>query len=74
MPAIDQFFQPFFLLKILILIMIFIYFIFTFVILNQVNTMNRIITEAHSSPILYFIALLNLFIAISLFFFVLVIL
>lgn len=71
---INLFFQPFFLIKIVFLVIIFIYLVFTFVVFNQVGTMNRVVTEIHSSTTLRVITFLNLLLAISLFFYVLVIL
>lgn len=56
-----------FIIKILFAIILFIYVIFTFVIVNQVTTMNKVITEKHSSFILTFIAFLIMILAISLF-------
>jgi len=70
----NQFLQPLLMLKIAILVIIFIYFLFTIVIYTQVNTMNQIINEVHSSAILQTIAILNLLLAISLFVLALVIL
>lgn len=64
---LDLLIQPFFILKIIFLIIIFSYLVFTFVVFNQVGTMNRVITEIHSSTTLRIIALLNFLIAISLF-------
>lgn len=70
----SQFLQPLFGLKILFSIIIFIFIVFTFVVLNQVNTMNKIVSEAQSSFILKLIAILNLLLAVSLFLFALAIL
>lgn len=72
--AVSLIFQPLFLLKILFLIFIFFYVIFTFIILNQVQGMNKIITNISFSTVIKIIALLNLIIAFSLFLYVLVIL
>lgn len=63
----DQLFQTFSILKIIFLIIFFLYFGFSFVVLNQVRTMNRVLTEIHSSTALRMIAFLNLIFAISLF-------
>lgn len=65
---------PLLLLKIGILAIISLYAIFTFVILNQIQVMNRILHELHSSAVVQFIALLLIFLTVSLFFLALVIL
>lgn len=70
----DQLLNPFFLLKIGFLLVIFIYIIFSLVVLNQVSAMNNIIKEVRSSAIIFFLAILNLFLAVSLFIIALVIL
>lgn len=66
--------QPLFFLKIFSLIIILFYLGFAVVVFNQVKTMNKTITEVHSSAILQMIAILNLLLAISLFVLALVIL
>lgn len=71
---LSQFLQPLFGLKIIFLIILFLLIIFNFVIQNQVNTMNKIVSEAQSSFILKLIAVLNLLLVISLFLFALAIL
>lgn len=60
--------------KITVLILIAFYAIFTFVIFNQVLVMNRIVTLNHASNFLKLIAILHIFLAISLFITALVIL
>ncbi|GEM_PF-6553049 len=70
----DLFLRPFFLLKIGFLLVIFIYIIFSLVVLNQISAMNNIIKEVRSSVIVYFLAILNLLAALSLFLISLVIL
>lgn len=66
--------NPLFLTKIGLVILIALFFIFVFVVLNQVKTMNNIVTEVKSSGIIMAIAILNLFAALSLFIAALVIL
>lgn len=63
----SQFTEALFLLKAVFLIILFLFALFSFVVLNQTNVMNKIITEAHFSPILKIIAILNLVVVISLF-------
>lgn len=69
-----QIFSGSFLTKTLILILIFGYIIFAIVILNQVRVMNKIVTYAGFSSILFFIALANLLVSIALFVYALLIL
>lgn len=71
---LNQLFQPIVALKIVFLIIILLYAIFTIVVFTQVNTMNGIVTEVHSSFVLKLIALINILLAISLFVFAVVIL
>lgn len=61
-------------IKIGFLIANFLYIIFAFIILNQVVSMNNIISEVHASSILKTIAVLNIVFALSLFLIALVIL
>lgn len=64
---LTQFLQPLLALKIVFLLIIAFFIVFTFVVVNQVNTMNKIVSEAHSSFTLKLIAILNLLLAVSLF-------
>lgn len=61
-------------LKIVFLVVFLLYAIFTLVVFNQVRTMNRVVTELHSSTILAIVAFLNVVVALSLFVYALVIL
>lgn len=63
----DQLLQAFSIVKIIFLIIFFLYFVFSFVVLNQVRTMNKVLVEIHSSTALGITALINLILAISLF-------
>lgn len=60
--------------KITVLALISFYIVFTFVVLNQVSVMNRIVTLTHASNFLKIIAVIHFFLAISLFIAALVIL
>ena len=66
--------SPSLLFKIVALVFLFLYVVFTFVILTQVNVMNKIITEERSSALLKTIAIIHVVLAISLFVFAIVIL
>lgn len=54
-------------IKIGILILLFLYIIFAFVVLNQIRIMHRIIHEDYSSVTVFFLGLLHLAFAVSLF-------
>ncbi|RJQ38409.1 hypothetical protein C4559_01285 [Candidatus Microgenomates bacterium] len=71
---LNQIFQPLFAVKIVLIIAAFVFLIFTFVVFNQIRVMNDILSEEHSSLVLKIIGILNIFLAFSLFIFVLVIL
>ena len=69
-----MFFDTIFLTKIAFLFIIGFFTIFTFVIVNQIKTMNQVVAEEKSSGLLFILAIINFIIAISLFVFTLVIL
>lgn len=71
---LNQIFQPLFAVKVVLIIAAFVFLIFTFVIFNQIRVMNEIVNEKNSSSALKIIGILNIFLAFSLFIFVLVIL
>ena len=76
--SIDIFLQgllePLGFIKAVFLVVVFIYIIFAFVMLVQVRTMNNVIHETISSTILFSLAIINLFAALSLFAYALAIL
>jgi len=56
-----------FFIKIAVLIVLFMFTVFTLVILNQIRTMNRIITQSVVSSVLFLVALGLVFASMSLF-------
>lgn len=58
---------PFFFIKIGFLVLLFGYIIFAFVILNQVISLNKIITIKSATGFNFYIALLHLLVSVSLF-------
>lgn len=62
-----QILDPLFLTKIGFIVFIGFYAIFTFVVFNQVKTMNKIVNEDKSSNFIFILSLLNMLLAVSLF-------
>lgn len=60
-------FAAFTLIKIAVLLLLALYIAFTFVVFVQVRTMNKIVSQATSSKILTVLALLQVFLSLSLF-------
>lgn len=71
---LSQFFQPLIWVKMTLLLFLLFYASLSFVILNQVRVMNRIIKEVRASTIFFLFAILNFLMAFSLFLLALVIL
>lgn len=71
---LSQFFRPLIWVKMTLLLFLLFYASLSFVILNQVRVMNRIIKEVRASTIFFLFAILNFLIAFSLFLLALVIL
>lgn len=63
---IENFFQGYFLVKLLILFLILFYEVFSFAVLNQIKTMNQIVLQP-SSTIVEYIAKANLITGFALF-------
>lgn len=60
-------FTAFTLIKIAVLLLLALYIAFTFVVFVQVRTMNKVVSQATSSRILTVLALLQVFLSLSLF-------
>lgn len=71
---LSQITQPIFALKIIFLVVIFSFIIFTIVVFTQLNVMNKVVEEVHTSFVLEVAAAINILLAISLFLLALVIL
>lgn len=71
---LNQIFQPVFIIKPVILILLVLYMFFALILFKQIKSLNEIVRSGSASSILELIALINLFVAISLFLFTLVIL
>ena len=69
-----NFFQPVFWIKIVTLIVIIFYVVFTFVLFTQVKVMGQILSLPQAKIVLKVISVINIILAISLFFIALVIL
>lgn len=71
---LSQISQPFFALKVVFLVFILSFIIFTLVVFTQLNTMNEVVEEVHTSSVLKFVAIANFLSAVFLFLLALVIL
>lgn len=71
---LNQIFQPIFIIKPVLLVLLVLYIFFAFVIFKQVRSLNEIVKAGAASSIMELIAIADIFVAISLFIYTLVIL